>query len=96
MKIENLALARSKERALKAINKAIVDAEEFLRDHKKDVFGDSTSGDGLYSFSLCKYTDGSGPVVNLTDCAIGLKVVEFALEELKRQKAKVISEIEAL
>jgi hypothetical protein len=99
MKIENLKRSAQLAEVLKSINTALEQVETILEAKINNIFGFESNirDNALYSLHLSEYTDGSGSVYcNLTNCGVGIEVLNFTRTALLAQKAKIIREIEAL
>ena len=51
---------------------------------------------GLYQLGINQYRDGSGINVDLTGCAVGIKVLKFTLKTVEEEIAAIVKELEAL
>lgn len=97
MKIENLERARQLQQQLKDVLAALKETTEFLNTKTKNVPGHGTSGEnGLYQLHISEYRDGSGLNIDLTNCEIGVDVVEAVLPLLEGKKAAIEAEIKTL
>jgi hypothetical protein len=98
MKITNLTRAKQLSDDLYRIENAITAAEKMVNRYTKDVDGrQAPSNNGLYQLHIGEYRDGSGDNhLDLSGCMVGVDILKFTLEKLKKQRKKIIDEIETL
>jgi hypothetical protein len=97
MKIENLKKAEQLNRILKAIDEALVKSKKFLSERSFNSFGhELANSQGLYQLHLAEYRDMSGNYVDLTNCGIGIEVLQLVEIQLELKREKIVKEIEAL
>jgi hypothetical protein len=96
MKVKNLQRASDLRVRLAKIDTAISDAERVLNEYTSNSFGDDHSDTSLYQIRIVEHSDASGFNVDLTGAGFGIELLQFTLEQLKKQRKKVLDEIETL
>lgn len=86
MKLENIQKSQILFSRQSNLIKARRQLEVFLQKKTKNGYGNEASnGEHLYSFILSEYADHSGCKADLTDCCVGVEILEFALQSIQRK-----------
>ena len=97
MKIENLKRVGALSEVLTAIDAAIKQAEAFISKKKVNASGIFPSGPtNLFNLNISEFGDGSGLAIDLCNCGVGVQIINYALEQLRKQKLVIEKEIESL
>jgi hypothetical protein len=97
MKVTNLKKADSLCKVLTAIETALEDVEKFLSaKDSNSLCHEATSAKGLYQLYISEFRDMSRNRVDLTNCGVGMEVLQFIEMQLKLKREKIVQEIEAL
>lgn len=97
MKYENANYVSNLLLKVKRLESARVELTSAVNRHDTDLNHWDVGGPrGLFQLGINQYRDGSGINVDLSGCAVGIKVLKFTLKTVEEEIAAIVKELETL